>query len=78
MKDSFYIKFNKIDTIYEFIESAKSISNRVLASQGFKTVDAKSIFDLLTLDLKQKVQITVLGNITMGELYKVRQYITKN
>ena len=77
MKDSFYIQINKISTLYEFLEDVKSLPNKIIATQGLKIVDAKSIFDLLTLDLKNQIMITVFGEIGLGNLYRVRKYITR-
>lgn len=78
MKDSFYIQINKLSTLYEFLGDVKSLPNRIIATQGMKNVDAKSIFDLLTLDLKNQIMITVFDEIGLRDLYKVRKYITRN
>lgn len=74
-EDKFLIKLNKIETLYQFICDARSVNNTITASQGLYTVDAKLLSSLFTLDLTKTIEITIYGDISLGDLYMLRKYI---
>lgn len=74
-QDKFSVKLKNIDTMYQFLHDAKSLSNNVTASQGIYSVDAKSLMGLLSLDLRQEIEVVIYGDIGLGDLYALRKYI---
>ena len=74
-QDKFSIKLKNMDILYEFLRDVKSVSNNVTAGQGMYAVDAKSLIGLLSLDLRQEIEIIIYGDIGLGDLYKLRKYI---
>jgi phosphotransferase system HPr-like phosphotransfer protein len=75
-QDKFSVKLKNIDTMYQFLHDAKSLSNNITAGQGIYSVDAKSLMGLLSLDLRQEIEVVIYGDIGLGDLYTLRKYIS--
>lgn len=75
-QDKFSVKLKNIDTMYQFLHDAKSLSNNITAGQGIYSVDAKSLMGLLSLDLRQEIEVVIYGDIGLGGLYTLRKYIS--
>ena len=63
-QDKFSVKLKNIDTMYQFLHDAKSLSNNITAGQGIYSVDAKSLTGLLSLDLRQEIEVIISENST--------------
>lgn len=75
-QDKFTIRLKNTDTLYQFLSDAKSLKNSVTAGQGIYSVDAKSLIGLLSLDLRQEIEVVIYGDIGLGDLYTLRKYIS--
>lgn len=53
------IKLSKISDLYEFVQSVRSIQNKVIARQGLYQVDAGSILGLCCLDLVSDFVVSI-------------------
>lgn len=53
------VKLSKISDLYEFVQSVRSIQNKVIARQGLYQVDAGSILGLCCLDLVSDFVVSI-------------------